>query len=72
MARTYPVGWSCSLTVTRTAAGPTVRLLLRPEAYASAQVIEGLLSYEALGDVEALCFALLDEVTSDPREMDPF
>lgn len=72
MARTYPVGYAVSVTVTRTAAGPTARLTFRPEAHSVTQVIEGLLSYEALGDVSALVFALLEEVSALDAESDPF
>ena len=72
MPRTYPVGYSCSITAHRTAAGPTVRLSFRPEQHSVTQVLEGLISYEALDDISALCFALLHEAQAVTDQTDPF
>jgi hypothetical protein len=72
VARTYPVGYSVGVTIFRTAAGPTGRLTFRPSAHEPSQVHEGLLSYDALGDVEAIVFALLAEVGALDANPDPF
>ena len=66
MTRTYPVGWSVELKVTRTAAGPTARVSLTPSAWDDPEVIGGLLSYECLADLERFVFALISDLSADP------
>lgn len=72
MARTYPLGYAVGVYLERTADGPSGRLSFCPESEATPEVISGLLSYEALADVSALVFALLEEMKARPADIDPF
>lgn len=72
VSRTYRVGYKIVLSIERTADGPSGRLFLREEAHGVPLEIGGLLSYDVLGDVEALAFAILHELRIDPQAPDPF
>jgi hypothetical protein len=66
MPRAYPVGYEMQIRASRGPYGPTVSLVFIPGSEEIPQTLEGMLSYEAFGDLEAFFFALLSETEADP------
>lgn len=72
MTRRYPIGYSVSVHITNYKHGPWCRVVLIEEGGAAPQKLQGYIGTDAMEDVAAMVFALLEEARSAPDPHEPF